>query len=100
MIKKKPAHNKFFCLDCLKSGKGNPCGIQGHKIVLVSHKIHFPPVTASKLRWKEFISVVGLFRWGPFREIERSSKLLKTLEKKKKIVFTQAQKRELHVFEE
>jgi hypothetical protein len=61
MIRKQKCHWKFLCLDCLKSGKGNPCGVQGHRYRMVSHKIHFPSPSASKTRWKEFLKAVNLY---------------------------------------
>ena len=68
MLRKKPAHEKYFCFTCLKSGKGNPCGVQGHLYKSVSHKIHFPSYNASRTRWKEFIKAVDLYNWGSFRD--------------------------------
>lgn len=62
---KKQGNSKYFCTDCFKSGKGNnPCGVPGHNILYVSHKIWFPSPKASKTRWKKFFEAIG--RWYPF----------------------------------
>ena len=72
---KKAAHDKYFCTDCFKSGKGNPCGVQGHNIMLVSHKLWFPSPKASKTRWKQFFKAIG--RCYPFHcDDELKNKIL------------------------
>lgn len=65
---KSSAHWKYFCTDCFKSGKGNPCGIPGHNIVSVTHRIWFPSPKASKMRWKKFLQAVGGYH--PFRTMD------------------------------
>ena len=68
---KKQAHSKRLCIHCLKSFKGNgTCGTNGHKDIRVSHKIHFPSPAKSKFRWKKFIEITRLDKWGYFNEPE------------------------------
>lgn len=81
ILRKKSAHEKYLCFTCLKSGKGNPCGVEGHLYKSVSHKIHFPSSKASKTRWKEFIKAVDLYNWGSFRKDADNLEFMKAFEK-------------------
>lgn len=51
--------DKKLCGICLTSGKGSSwsCGVQGHPLMSVSHKIRFPAKDASKSQWIKILSV-------------------------------------------
>lgn len=72
--------SKKLCGICLTSGKGNSwtCGVQGHVLMSVSSKIHFPKKDANKAQWIKILSV------SPFNNQYHTSQpgyqiLLKTL---------------------
>jgi len=79
-------NSKWLCCHCLKTGKGRgTCGTQGHRIVSVSHKLHFPKITSSAKKWLKMLHVdtwAGVNLAG--RDMESYLILMKTLKRKDK----------------
>lgn len=80
-MRKKTAHWKWFCPNCLVSGKARTksecatCKYPG--VVEISHKLHLPSPKASKTRWKEFFTATNFWNWGSNKSIK--AKVYKTL---------------------
>jgi len=51
---------KWLCPYCLKSGKQpGTCGVTGHKVISVYHKVRLPSYKASKKKWVDTFEAVG-----------------------------------------